>query len=113
MSIHLARVARVSISLGFFALVAGAATASAQDRDSRDRDRGRVDFRWEKSLPNGSSVSVHDINGDITITPSTNGRVEIVGIKHGSGRYADDLKAQVVETRDGIVVCVVMEDTDT
>ena len=44
------------------------ATATAQDRDrraDRDRDRGRVDFRWEKSLPNGSNVHVHDVNATI------------------------------------------------
>jgi putative adhesin len=108
MNLDFSRILRASIS---FALVALAANASAQDRDSRDR--GRVDFRWDKSLPNGSHVTVHDINGDISITPSTNGRVEIVGIRHGSDRYADDLKAQVVETRDGIVVCVVWRDSDS
>ena len=116
MSLHFARELRASmsrVSMGALALAILAASASAQDRDSRDRDRGRVDFRWEKALPNGSSVSVHDINGDISITPSTSGKVEIVGIKHGSGRNVDDLKAEVVETRDGIVVCVVWQDADS
>ena len=114
MNMHFVRSLRASVSLGLLAVVVIGTSVKAQDRDNRDRDRdrGRVDFRWDKSLPNGSSVSVHDVNGDISIAPSTTGRVEIVGYKRGSGRYADDLKAQVVETRDGIVVCVVWVDAD-
>jgi len=116
MSMHFVRSLRASMSLGLLAVVVVGATAMAQDRDrraDRDRDRGRADFRWEKSLPNGSNVHVHDVNGDISVAPSTSGKVEIVGYKHGTGRYADDLKAQVVETRDGIVVCVVWTDSDS
>jgi len=96
----------------FAALAMGAAanTATAQDRERDSRDRS-TDFRWDKSLPNGSVVRAHNLNGDISVTPSTNGRVEIVGIRHGNSRDAT-VKAQVVETRDGITVCVVWEDAD-
>lgn len=85
--------------------------AQDRDRDSRNGDR-TADFRWDKSLPNGSTVRAHNISGDISVSPSTNGRVEIVGIKRGSSRNYADVKAQVVETRDGITVCVVWEDSD-
>jgi hypothetical protein len=70
------------------------------------------DFHWEKRLAAGQRVRATNINGDITVTPSSSGRVEIVGVRRGSGRYADDITAEVQETSDGIVVCVVRRDSD-
>ena len=85
-----------------FGLIAATA-AHAQNRD---------DFRWEKSLAAGQIVRVHNVEGDVTVTPSTSGRVEIVGVKRGSSRDYDDVTAEVHESSDGIVVCVVRRDTD-
>lgn len=106
----LGKALRASAPIALAIAVSGVA-ANAQDRDRDSRDRNS-DFRWEKSLSNGSVVRAHNINGDISVTPSSNGRVEIVGIKRGSSRNFDDVKAEVVETRDGIVVCVVWADSD-
>jgi len=75
-------------------------TASAQQRG---------DFRWEKALPSGSEVSVHDINGDITVRPSTSGKVEVVGVNRGG----KSVHAEVHETSHGIVVCAVPDDSDS
>jgi hypothetical protein len=105
----LAKAIRISACVAL-ALAAGAGAANAQDRERDARDRS-TDFRWERSLSNGSVVRAHNLNGDILVTPSTNGRVEIVGIRHGASRNSD-MKVQVVDTRDGITVCVVWEDAD-
>ena len=35
--------------------------------------QARGDFRWEKALPAGNEVSIHNINGDINVVPSTTG----------------------------------------
>jgi DUF4097 and DUF4098 domain-containing protein YvlB len=78
--------------------------AVAQDRDG--------DLHWEKRLSSGQRVHARNINGDITVTPSSSGRVEIVGIRRGSGRAANRLTAQVTETPDGIMVCVLRADSD-
>lgn len=83
---------------------------SAQNRDRNRSDRG--DFHWEKSLPGGQLVRVTNINGNVTVTPSSSGRVEIVGIRHGSSRSVDDITAEVKETSNGIIVCVVWRDSD-
>jgi DUF4097 and DUF4098 domain-containing protein YvlB len=90
------------LSLGFIACLS--LPAAAQNRG---------DFRWEKALAAGNEVSIHNINGDIKVTPSTNGQVSIVGTKRGSDRYFDRIKAEVQETSHGIVVCVVQDDTDS
>lgn len=89
-------------------VLAAAATMAAVPSLSA---QGRADFQWEKSLPAGSRVSVHDVNGNITVSPSSSGRVEITGTKHGSRGDVDDLTAVVEETSDGIVVCVVWKDS--
>src|SRR5438270_13733587 len=86
------------------ALVCAPHFLAAQDRDS--------DLHWERRLSSGQRVHAHNINGDITVTRSSSGRVEITGIRKGSGRYANRLNAQVNETPDGIMVCVVRTDSD-
>jgi DUF4097 and DUF4098 domain-containing protein YvlB len=75
------------------------------------QDRGD-DFRWERRLAAGQRVRATNINGDVTVTPSSSGRVEIVGIKRGNSRYFDQITADVEETPNGIVVCVVRRDSD-
>lgn len=72
----------------------------------------KADFRWEKALPTGSSVSLHNISGDVTVSPSSNGKVEVVGIKHGSSRDFADITLEVVETSRGITVCPMLKDVD-
>src|SRR5262249_5407082 len=69
------------------------------------------DFHWDKTLPAGNEVHVGNINGNIKITPSTNGHVVVNGFKHG-GRDADRIKAIVEESSRGIEVCVVYNDAD-
>jgi DUF4097 and DUF4098 domain-containing protein YvlB len=71
-----------------------------------------ADFNWSKTLASGSTVSIHNINGDIKVVPSTSGKVEILGYKRGDSRAADHLKVDVVESSRGINVCVVMDDSD-
>lgn len=73
----------------------------------------RADFNWSKALATGSTVSIHNINGDIKVVPSANGKVEITGYKHGDSRTTDHLKVDVVESSRGIDVCVIMDDADS
>lgn len=72
----------------------------------------QADFRWEKALATGSSVRLHNLNGDITVTAGTGDRVEIVGVKRGSRRYFDRVTIEIVEASDGIVACAMFEDLD-
>lgn len=76
---------------------------------AQNRDR---DFQWDRRLATGQRVHARNINGDITVTPSTSGRVEIVGVRRGSSRSADRLNVQVTDASDGITVCVVRVDAD-
>jgi len=64
-----------------------------------------TDFRWNKALSAGSRVRLSNVNGNVTVSPSGSNQVEVVGRRlRGS---AEDIRVDVVESSDGIVVCVV------
>jgi DUF4097 and DUF4098 domain-containing protein YvlB len=73
--------------------------------------QNRADFRWDRAVPAGQQVSIHNINGDIRVTPSTTGRVEVTGIKHGSG--ADQMRVDVQQTSRGVTICVLYDNQDS
>jgi hypothetical protein len=75
--------------------------------------QNRGDFRWEKALPAGNEVAINNINGDITVIPSTTGKVEVVGIKRGSSQYFDRIRADVQQTSRGVVICVLDNSNDS
>ena len=74
--------------------------------------QNRADFHWEKALSAGNEVSIHNINGDVTVIPSTSGKVEVVGVKRGSGDF-DRIRADVQVTSRGVVICVLDTDPDS
>lgn len=83
-------------------LLLGAGTLAAQ----------QPDFRWEKAIPAGSFVSIHNIEGNVSVTPSTSGRVEVTGVKRGSRRYFEDVTIEVVETSRGLMICAMYRNID-
>jgi hypothetical protein len=87
------------------ALLLLAAPLSAQQTSTR-----APDFKWEKALAAGSLVHLNNLNGDVTVTPSTSGKVEVAGVKRG--RDADMVTLEVIETSSGIRVCAMFKDKD-
>lgn len=80
-------------------MIAAAAPVSAQQA-------AKPDFLWEKNLPADRVVSLHNLNGDITVTPSPNTNVTITGvIRRGRSRDEGDVTIEVVETSWGITAC--------
>src|SRR5438105_146622 len=75
------------------------------------RAQTRGDFHWDKAVPAGQQVSISNINGDIRVTPSTTGRVEVTGFKHGS--TADRLRVDVQQTSRGVTICVLYDNADS
>jgi len=69
-----------------------------------------ADFTWSGTASAGRELSVGNINGDIKITPSTTGKVEVLGFKRGDSQYFDRIRADVQQTSRGIVVCVLYDD---
>ena len=95
---------RIVPAFALTTLLCAPTVAQSQNRDG--------DFHWDRRLTTGQRVHARNINGDITVMPSSSGRVEIVGVRRGSSRSSDRLTAEVTETSDGIMVCVVRADAD-
>jgi hypothetical protein len=72
----------------------------------------QADFRWEKQLAADKTVSLHNLSGRITVTAASGNKVEIVGMRRGRGRYAEDVTLEVVESDRGITVCPLYKDAD-
>jgi len=73
----------------------------------------RSDFRWDKAIAAGSTVSIHNVTGDVRVTPSTSGHVEVNGIKRGNSKYFDRVRAEVHESSRGVTICVLYDDTES
>lgn len=76
------------------------------------RPAQQPDFRWEKALPAGRLVRIHNLNGNVTVAPSSSGRIEVTGMRRGRSRSADDVTVAVVETADGLVICSMFRNAD-
>lgn len=87
-------------------LAAVAAPLSAQE------SARTPDFKWEKQLAAGSNVGLYNLQGDVTVTSSTSGKVEVTGIRR-RGRTAEDVTLEVFEFTGGISVCPVWRDRDS
>jgi len=88
-----------------------ATTTLAAASQAQAQQRG--DFHWDKAVAAGTSVSIHNITGDVRVTPSQTGRVEVNGIKRGNSRYFDRVRAEVHESSRGITICVLYNNTDS
>jgi DUF4097 and DUF4098 domain-containing protein YvlB len=70
------------------------------------------DFRWEKALAAGRLIRIHNLNGDVTVGPSTSGKIEVTGVRRGRARNREDVTVEVVETADGLVICSMFKNAD-
>jgi len=68
------------------------------------------DFRWSGTAAAGTEVSINNINGDIKVTPSTTGKIEVLGVKQGDSQYFDRIRVDVQQTSRGVVICVLTTD---
>lgn len=87
--------------LGLSAVALAATTAGAQ----------RADFQWSKAEPAGTIVSVHNINGGITVLPGAGSTVEVTALKRGADADTD-IYTVVKEFSGRVVVCVLWRNTD-
>jgi hypothetical protein len=100
---------RVRFSARSLALAAAtAATLTVVQAGAARAQSG--DFHWSKALPAGDHVSVGNINGDVTVRPSTSGKVEVTGITRERGDA--NLHAVVNETSSGVRICVLIDNDD-
>lgn len=90
------------------ALVLATATAPLSAQQTT-----KPDFLWEKNIPADRVVSLHNLNGDITVTPSPNANLTITGIiRRGRGRDSSEVTIEIVESSRGITACAMFRYAD-
>jgi hypothetical protein len=92
----------------FTTLITAAAIAAAPGLAAAQS--GTPDFQWAKALAAGSDVGIHNISGDITVVPSTSGKVEVTARRTRGGD--SDIRTVVRETSRGISICVLRRDDE-
>ena len=65
------------------------------------------DFRWHGSIPQGQSIEIKGVNGDIEADASGSNEVEVVAEKHARRDDPARVQIQVVPHAGGVTICAV------
>lgn len=65
------------------------------------------DFHWTGVLPAGRTLEAHGVNGSMVFETGTGDRVEIHATKHGRRSDPAEVRVEVVQDAEGILVCAV------
>src|SRR5215471_3444587 len=70
------------------------------------------DFRWHGSIPQGQSIEIMGVNGDVTAEPSGSNDVEVTAEKRARRDNPDSVQIQVVPHGGGVTICAVYPSRD-
>lgn len=87
-----------SIALTLLASLALAGPALAQ-RTER--------FDWSGAVAAGKTVTIQNVNGEVSAAPATGGSVEVVAVKESRRGDPAAVRIEVRETADGVTICPV------
>lgn len=65
----------------------------------------RGEFHWKGKLAAENVVTIKNVNGNIDAEPATGDEVEVTAEK--SGPHADEVKIEVVQQSDGVMICAI------
>jgi len=65
------------------------------------------DFRWHGSVPQGQTIEIKGVNGDVRAEPSGSNEVEVVAEKRGRRDDPESVRIEVVPHSGGVTVCAV------
>jgi len=69
--------------------------------------RAAQDFRWHGFVPQGSTVEIKGINGDVKAVAGSGPDVEVVAERRGRRNEPDEVRIEVVEHGRGTTICAV------
>jgi opacity protein-like surface antigen len=96
------------------ALLASPAASFAQrERDDRDRQTNPDAFRWEGRVPEGQWISLHNLNGPITVEAGTTDQVEVRAETRWRRGDPNDVRFETVRDGDNVVICALWFDRST
>jgi hypothetical protein len=70
------------------------------------------DFRWHGTVPQGRSIEIKGINGDVRAEPSGSNEVEVVAEKTAKRDNPADVHIDVVPHAGGVTICAVYPSRD-
>lgn len=92
------------------ALFIGAAPLFAQQNLGRDG----TSWKWDGALPGGGSFRLYSVNGAMHFTPSSDGSVHLLAVKHvHSGGDPSTVHFAVVRGGNSLVICAMWNDDAT
>ena len=65
------------------------------------------DFRWHGTIPQGQTIEIKGVNGDVRAEPSGSNEVEVVAEKHARRDNPESVQIQVVPHAGGVTICAV------
>jgi hypothetical protein len=65
------------------------------------------DFQWRGSIPQGQTLEIKGVNGDVHAEPSGGNDVEVTAVKHATRDNPSSVTIQVVPHAGGVTICAV------
>ena len=101
-------VARMALMAGALAVLPAVVDAQQSQTQSEDDS-----FRWGGTIPAGRWIRVYNINGEISVEPSTSNRVEVRATKRWRRGNPDVVRVEARTLADGSVAVCAMWSEDT
>jgi hypothetical protein len=70
------------------------------------------DFQWHGAIPQGRSIEIKGVNGDVRAEPSGSNEVEVVAVKRANRDNPDSVRIDVVPHAGGVTICAVYPSRD-
>ena len=65
------------------------------------------DFQWTGSLPQGRTIEIRGVNGDVTAGPSSGNTIEVTAEKTARRDDPGSVRIEVVQSDAGVTICAV------
>jgi hypothetical protein len=70
------------------------------------------DFQWHGAVPQGQSIEIKGVNGDVRAEPSGSNEVEVLAVKRANRDNPESVRIEVVPHAGGVTICAVYPSRD-
>ncbi|HUF29397.1 MAG TPA: DUF4097 family beta strand repeat-containing protein [Gemmatimonadaceae bacterium] len=89
------------------------ASFAQRERDDRDRQTDPNAFTWEGRVPEGRWISLHNLNGAITVEAGSSDQVEVRAEKRWRRGDPENVRFETVRDGDNVVICALWFERST
>lgn len=95
------------------AAIAALLVTPAASLAQRERQTDPNAFRWEGRIPEGRWISVHNLNGPISVEAGSGDQVEVRAEKQWRRGDPEDVRIETVRDGDNVVICALWNERST